>query len=146
MNPVLVRGDEMRLTQVLFNLLHNAAKYTEPGGRIDLTVEREGTEAVVHVRDTGMGIPRELLPRVFDTFTQGERSLDRSQGGLGLGLALVRGLVEMHGGSVHAASEGRGRGSQFTVRVPALPSHAVELPESSRPLPLPPRARSVGRW
>jgi len=119
--PVFLEADQTRLEQVLANLLNNAAKYTERGGRIRLSAEREGGEVVVRVRDAGIGIPADLLPRVFDLFTQAERSLDRSQGGLGIGLALVKSLVEMHGGRVEAHSEGPGRGSEFVVRLPALP-------------------------
>ncbi|MDQ2695971.1 MAG: response regulator [Pseudomonadota bacterium] len=118
--PVLVRADPARLTQVLVNLLHNAAKYTEPGGRIWLSGSRQGGEAVVSVRDTGIGIPAGFLPQVFELFTQASHSLARSQGGLGLGLTLVRRLVQMHGGSVQAFSGGEGRGSEFVVRLPAL--------------------------
>jgi CheY-like chemotaxis protein len=101
------------------NLLNNAAKYTDPDGRIDLTAVRVGAEAVVVVRDGGVGIAPELLPHIFDLFTQEGRSLSRSQGGLGIGLTLVKNLVEMHGGSVTARSEGLGRGSEFVVRLPA---------------------------
>ena len=111
--PLWLTADPVRLAQVLANLLNNAAKYTEEGGRIDLTVAREGGEAVFRVRDTGIGIAAEMLPRVFDLFTQVDRSLDRSQGGLGIGLTLVRRLVEMHGGTVQAFSDGPGRGSEF---------------------------------
>jgi PAS domain S-box-containing protein len=119
--PVWLEADPARLAQVLINLLNNAAKYTEEGGRIGLTAEREGSAVVLRVRDTGVGIPPEVLPHVFDLFTQEGRSQGRSQEGLGIGLALVRGLVEMHEGSVEATSPGVGRGSEFTVRVPALP-------------------------
>jgi PAS domain S-box-containing protein len=119
--PVRLEADPARLVQVLINLLNNAAKYTEQGGRIWLTAERKGSEVVLRVRDTGVGIPPDVLPHVFDLFTQEERSLGHSQGGLGIGLSLVRRLVEMHGGSVEATSLGVGRGSEFTVRVPALP-------------------------
>ncbi len=118
--PIQVRADVVRLAQVFTNLLNNAAKYTGEGGHVWLTVEREGDEAVVRVRDTGIGIPADLLSRVFDPFTQGESSADPSQLGLGLGLAVVRKLVEMHGGSVRAFSEGLGRGSEFVVRLPLL--------------------------
>ena len=99
------------------NLLTNAAKYTDLGGRVWLTVQQEGEEVVLRVQDTGVGIAPEILPRIFDLFTQGERSLDRSQGGLGIGLALVQRLVEMHGGTV-AASSVLGQGSEFVVRLP----------------------------
>lgn len=118
--PVRVEADPVRLAQVIGNLLNNAAKYTDEGGQITLTVGREGHEAVVRVRDTGAGLPPEMLPRVFDLFTQAESTLDRAQGGLGIGLTLVRSLVEMHGGSVQALSAGPGQGSEFVVRLPAL--------------------------
>jgi signal transduction histidine kinase len=120
--PLPVQADPTRMEQVLGNLVRNAAKYTEPGGRIDVSAASEGDEAVVRVRDNGIGIPPELLPRIFDLFIQGEQSLDRSGGGLGIGLTLVRRLVEMHGGRVEAHSEGAGKGSEFTVRVPLAPS------------------------
>ncbi|HYE35113.1 PAS domain S-box protein [Methylocaldum sp.] len=124
--PVQVEGDVTRLVQVVANLLNNAAKYTDAGGCIDLTVEIVPNEVLVRVRDNGMGIPGELLPHIFELFTQGSRSLDRSQGGLGLGLALVRRLIEMHGGRVEAQSAGSGRGAEFIVHLPriaAAPSH-----------------------
>jgi CheY-like chemotaxis protein len=101
-------------------LLNNAAKYTPERGQIYLTVERQGQEAVFRVRDTGSGIPREMLPHIFDLFTQVDHSLDRAQGGLGIGLTLVRRLVDMHQGSVQATSDGPGRGSEFVVRLPLL--------------------------
>src|SRR5262249_22197405 len=123
--PVPLSADAARIAQVLANLLNNAAKYTEPGGRIALRVERNGGEAIVRVRDNGIGIDPELLPRVFELFTQAERSLDRSQGGLGIGLTLVRRLVELHGGTVEAQSEGVGRGSEFTIRLPLAPPGPV---------------------
>jgi two-component system CheB/CheR fusion protein len=123
--PVLLRGDATRLEQVLCNLLTNAAKYTEPGGHIDLTVARDGTSIVLRVRDTGIGIAAELLPRIFDLFIQDDRSLARSQGGLGIGLTLVRKLVEMMGGTVTAQSAGCGKGSEFIVRLPCLPDPLV---------------------
>jgi signal transduction histidine kinase len=115
---VWVEGDAARLEQVLVNLLNNAAKYTLPGGRIDIAMSVQAGEAVVSVRDTGIGIEPQLLPRVFDLFTQAENSRYRSNGGLGVGLSLVRNLVEMHGGSVEVRSE-PGRGSEFIVRLPA---------------------------
>ena len=101
------------------NLLNNAAKYTDPGGQIALEAERQGDEAVIRVRDNGIGLGPEILPRVFDLFAQEARSLDRSQGGLGIGLTLVRSLVQLHGGSIRAESDGPGLGSRFTVRLPA---------------------------
>ncbi len=116
--PVSLDADAARMEQVLSNLLNNAAKYTEPEGRIELEAGCDSEEAFVRIKDTGIGIAPELLPRVFDLFTQEERSLDRSQGGLGIGLTLVRRLVQLHGGSVVATSGGVGRGSEFVIRLP----------------------------
>jgi PAS domain S-box-containing protein len=131
-----LEADPVRLGQVMANLLTNAAKYTEEGGRIGLTVEREGGAAVIRVRDNGVGIPRDKLASVFDVFTQVDRSLERSQGGLGVGLTLVKSLVEMHGGSVEAHSEGAGQGSEFIVRLPVLqteqPSEASKVEQTVR--------------
>src|SRR5206468_1971398 len=124
---LLLRGDFARVAQVLANLVNNAAKYTDRGGRISVTAAREGTEIVFRVRDTGVGIPKELLSSIFEPFTQIDRTLDRSRGGLGLGLTLVRRLVEMHGGRVLAQSEGPGLGSEFTVALPAAsPARVAE--------------------
>jgi len=125
--PLLLEADAVRLTQVFANLLNNAAKYTENGGSIWLKAERSGEEVIVSVRDNGIGISAEMLPRVFDLFTQSRRALGRAQGGLGIGLALSRSLVHLHGGQIEARSEGLGRGSEFTVRLPlgeAPSSHA----------------------
>ncbi len=119
--PVVVDADPMRLEQVVMNLLTNAAKYTPAGGTITVTVARSGDTAMIVVEDTGVGMTPDLTERVFDLFVQGERSLARSEGGLGIGLTLVQRLVEMHGGSIDAASDGPGRGSRFTVRLPAAP-------------------------
>lgn len=121
---VWLEADSVRLAQVFANLLNNAAKYNERGGRIWISARREGDQAVVRVRDSGVGIERDLLPRVFDLFTQADRSAERSQGGLGIGLTLVRSLVEMHGGSVKAHSDGPGKGSEFVVTLPAMPPQA----------------------
>jgi PAS domain S-box-containing protein len=115
-----VVGDPARLAQVFGNLLNNAAKYTEEQGRIALSAERQAEQAVIKVRDSGVGIPADLLPRVFDLFTQAEGTLERAQGGLGIGLALVKSLVALHGGSVEAHSAGPGQGSEFVVRLPVL--------------------------
>ena len=115
-----VDGDKTRLVQVLANILHNAAKFTAPGGRIGLRVAREGSHATIAVTDTGIGIPAETLPRVFDLFTRCHSDADRGQGGLGIGLALVRRLTEMHGGTVGAHSDGPDRGTTLTVRLPVL--------------------------
>ncbi len=125
--PILLHADSARLEQVVVNLLANAAKYTEEGGHVWLNVEREGDACVLRVRDTGVGITPELLPCVFDLFTQAERSLDRSQGGLGIGLALVQRLTELHGGKVEASSV-LGEGSEFVVRLPVEPICAPPLP------------------
>jgi len=116
--PLCVEGDAARLEQVVVNLLTNAAKYTERGGRIWLEAARDGDHALLRVRDTGAGIPPAMLARVFDLFVQAERTLDRSQGGLGIGLTLVRSLVEMHGGTVRAFSDGADQGSEFVLRLP----------------------------
>lgn len=118
--PVEVDADPVRLAQVVANLLHNAAKYTEIGGRIQVRVAREGDQAVIRVADTGVGIPADMLDRVFDLFAQSDRSLDRAEGGLGIGLTLARRIVEMHDGEISAESAGPGRGSTFTVRLAAL--------------------------
>jgi CheY-like chemotaxis protein len=131
--PVWMEGDPTRLEQVLTNLLNNAAKYTDPGGRIALVLERHGNEAALTVRDTGIGIDPALLPHVFDLFTQGDRSTERAQGGLGIGLTVVRKLVELHGGSVACHSGGPGQGTEFLVRLP-LPAHALPN-ETDRPAP-----------
>jgi len=118
--PVYVDGDRTRLAQVFANLLNNSAKYTPQGGRISLLVERHGSDVVVTVKDNGVGIAADMLPKVFEMFTQVDHSLERSQGGLGIGLSLVRGLVEMHGGRVEVHSEGDGKGSEFIVRLSVL--------------------------
>jgi PAS domain S-box-containing protein len=116
--PIVIDADLTRLTQVLWNLLSNAAKYMSRGGRIDLRVETHGSEVVVSVKDNGIGLPADKLPTIFGMFSQVESSLSRSQGGLGIGLYLVKRLVEMHGGSVEVRSEGLGKGSEFSVRLP----------------------------
>src|SRR5262249_55060782 len=115
--------DAGRIEQVLANLLGNAIKYTDPGGRIQVSLECQALPAApgtvaIRVRDTGIGMPPELLPTAFDLYRQAESALTRSQGGLGVGLALVRGIVEMHGGTVAVSSEGPGRGSEFAVTLP----------------------------
>jgi CheY-like chemotaxis protein len=130
-DPIYLEADPIRLAQVFSNLLNNAAKYTQPGGRIRLAVEREGPDAVVTVTDTGIGIPADKLDSVFDMFTQVDRSLEPSQSGLGLGLTLAKRLVEMHDGAIEAYSEGPARGSRFTVRLPVLdnvPQAAAGVP------------------
>ncbi|HVL69789.1 MAG TPA: response regulator [Vicinamibacterales bacterium] len=127
--PVPLLGDSTRLEQVFVNLLTNAIKFTPPGGRITLEAEREQGEAVVRVRDTGIGIDAGILPRIFDLFVQGDTSLDRSRSGLGIGLSLVRQIVTLHGGQVTAASDGPGRGAEFVVRLPV--SRHVPAPGAS---------------
>lgn len=118
--PLMIDGDKVRLAQVISNLLINAAKYTPPGGRIELTIRRVDHTAVIQVRDNGVGIPPKMLTKVFDLFTQVDTSHTRSHGGLGIGLTLVKTLVEMHDGTIKAHSEGPGFGSEFVVRLPLL--------------------------
>ena len=139
--PQWVEGDRIRLAQVFTNLLNNAAKYTENGGKITLSVTLEDACVVTKVQDTGIGIPAEILPRIFDPFIQAERSIDHSQGGLGIGLTLVRRLVEMHKGVVTVSSAGIGQGSEFTVRLPlskvspdteSPPTESTSLPSKLR--------------
>ena len=127
-DPVHLDADAIRLVQVFMNLLTNAAKYTPPGGRITLTAERDGAEVVVRVADTGVGIAPDHMPRLFEMFYQTEEVRQRSKEGLGIGLALVRHLVRLHGGTVAAESAGLGEGSVFTVRLPLAPEHAVAAP------------------
>ena len=117
---IYVNADPVRLTQIFGNLLNNSCKYTPPGGRISVTAEREGNEAVVTVADTGIGIPPDKLSSIFEMFTQIDGSIERSHGGLGIGLTLVKRLVEMHGGSIEARSAGEGKGSEFIVRLPVM--------------------------
>jgi PAS domain S-box-containing protein len=138
--PIQVKGDSARLAQVAANLLNNAAKYTDEGGQIWLTLESENHCAVLRVRDTGVGLPQEMREEVFGLFTQVDRSSDRAQGGLGIGLTLVRRLVEMHGGRVEAFSEGPGQGSEFVVWLPILAE--APAPEPSRSAS---RSQPVGR-
>ncbi|MBC7454664.1 MAG: response regulator [Massilia sp.] len=129
-DSAMVHGDGTRLVQIVTNLLNNAAKYTAPGGDIGITLDARGDTVVLAVRDNGIGIDAALLPHVFDLFIQGERSSDRAQGGLGLGLALVRSLAERHGGAVQARSGGRGQGSEFEVTLP-LAEPQARAPEAS---------------
>ena len=118
--PVLLDADPIRMAQVFSNLLNNAAKYSEEGGHIALTAEMQGEEVLVRVTDRGIGIPAEHLPRIFEMFAQVDTTFDRSQGGLGIGLSLVKGLVGMHGGRIDAHSDGPGKGSEFVVRLPVV--------------------------
>jgi PAS domain S-box-containing protein len=133
--PIFLDADAVRLTQVFANLLNNAAKYTDRGGRIALSADRVGEHIVVSVKDTGVGIPANLLPTVFDMFTQVDRSIHRSSGGLGLGLTLVKHLTELHGGTVSASSRGEGRGSEFVVRLPFALDAGREAPSSAQESP-----------
>jgi signal transduction histidine kinase/CheY-like chemotaxis protein len=138
-----IEADPLRLSQVLSNLLTNAAKYTDPGGSIDLTAQEEEGEVVIRVADSGIGISAEAMPRIFEMFSQVRSAMARSVGGLGIGLALSRGLVELHGGSIAVHSDGPGRGSQFTIRLPTGAAASQADAASSRPAqrPLVPRCR-----
>ncbi|MFT3767589.1 MAG: ATP-binding protein [Minicystis sp.] len=139
LTPLIIEGDAGRLAQIVGNLLNNAAKYTERGGRITLSAERNGDLAILRVRDDGVGIAPDMLSRLFEMFTQEERSVDRALGGLGLGLAIVRGLVELHAGDVSVQSEGIGRGSEFLVRLPlalaATPDGSADAAPAGSPVP-----------
>jgi signal transduction histidine kinase/PAS domain-containing protein/ActR/RegA family two-component response regulator len=137
---LVVEADAERLAQVVGNLVTNAAKYTEPGGRIVVRGAREGDEIVLSVRDTGLGIAPEVLPKIFDVFVQAPQALDRSEGGLGLGLPIVRSLVELHGGTVSAHSDGAGKGSAFVLRLPA----STQQPIAAAPEVVPERASADG--
>jgi PAS domain S-box-containing protein len=129
--PLWVEADPTRLVQIVANLLNNAAKYTESGGRIGISVERKDGAIVLRVTDSGSGIDPDLLPRVFDLFVQADPTLARTHGGLGIGLTLVRRLVELHGGQVAAQSDGRQKGSEFVVRLPAIPAANAEAPPAA---------------
>src|SRR6202043_3459990 len=122
LRPIFLDADLTRLAQVFSNLLTNSAKYTEHGGHIWLSAAGGNGKVFVSVRDDGIGVPAEALPSIFDMFSQVDRSIERSAGGLGIGLALVKGLVEMHGGAVTVESDGEGKGSTFTVKLPVLES------------------------
>nr|WP_267876711.1 ATP-binding protein [Massilia genomosp. 1] len=133
LEPAWVDGDPTRLEQIATNLIDNALKYTPPGGTIDIAVSDHDDEIVLEVRDTGVGISAELLPHVFDVFVQGSITLDRAQGGLGIGLALVRRLVELHGGKVSAHSDGASAGSTFVIRLPRAAPVAVAVAADAAP-------------
>lgn len=137
---IMLDVDPTRLSQVLSNILNNAAKYTEPGGRIELSVVRQDAAVVIRVKDNGVGIRADMLQQIFDLFTQEERSIERSRGGLGIGLTLARRLVVLHGGELEAHSEGPGRGSEFTIRLPAAADGLVRSPHNS---PVTPAAQSL---
>jgi CheY-like chemotaxis protein/two-component sensor histidine kinase len=130
-DPIWLDADPTRLVQIIGNLLNNAAKFSERSGRIWLTVERDDGEAVLRVRDEGAGIPADLLPHVFDLFVQGDRTLERTRGGLGIGLTVVRKLVELHGGTISVQSDGAGKGSELTVRLPITRAAEQGAPGSS---------------
>jgi signal transduction histidine kinase len=140
-HPVELGADRTRVAQVLSNLLHNAAKYTEPNGDISLTAATEGEEIVISVRDSGIGIEPEMLTKIFDMFMQVDRSFERSQGGLGIGLTLAQRLVELHGGRLEARSEGLGKGAEFTVRLPITRMEKA----AAGPAPLPAQAEAGRR-
>src|SRR6202008_1217247 len=127
--PVRFTADPLRVAQVLSNLLTNAAKYTDPEGQIRLSARSEGDDVVIRVKDSGIGISATALPRVFNMFSQVHSTTDRSEGGLGIGLALAQGLIELHGGTIEANSEGLGCGSEFTVRLPRR--SGVERPQNA---------------
>jgi PAS domain S-box-containing protein len=137
--PVWIDGDAVRLEQVLANIVTNAVKYTPSGGQIRVVLRADGNDAIFSVEDTGVGISPRLLPFIFDLYVQAERTLDRAEGGLGIGLALVRRLVELHGGTIEASSEGEGRGSRFTVRLKQIPSTSkpsvISVPPERRARP-----------
>ena len=140
--PILLYGDTVRLSQVFANLLNNAAKYTDRGGQVWINAKQEKNEVVVSIRDTGIGIPAPMLPKVFDMFMQADRSTHRSQGGLGIGLTLVKRLVELHDGSISVRSDGPGQGSEFIVRLPVAavqPERTTKPPVSQRTASLPQR-------
>jgi PAS domain S-box-containing protein len=134
--PLWLEGDPVRLAQILSNVLNNAAKYTEPGGRIALVVERRDDMAVIRISDTGIGIARDALPRMFEMFSRGSSTTARGQGGLGIGLALARRLAEMHGGTITASSEGVGKGSQFEVRLPLAADQGAPQPAPRTEAPI----------
>jgi CheY-like chemotaxis protein len=135
--PMYVNGDPARLAQVVGNLLTNACKFSCKGGRVSLSAEREGEEAVVRVRDNGIGIAADQLARIFDMFVQVDTSVERSVGGLGIGLTLVKNLVELHGGSIKAESLGSGKGSTFTVRLPLASDGAKRLEPTAEDIAAP---------
>jgi signal transduction histidine kinase len=144
--PIRVDADKTRLEQSIVNLLLNAVKFTSEGRRIKITVERTDVDALVAIRDNGIGIAPEMLSSIFDLFTQADRSLDRAQGGLGIGLFICKRLVDLHGGAISVASEGHGRGAVFTIQLPLLhqPDREILAPETTAPLP-PSEARSAKR-
>ena len=139
--PLWLQGDPMRLAQALGNILDNAGKFIPKGGRVTVRLETDGRQAVITLRDNGIGIEPEVLPHIFETFTQGHQPLDRSQGGLGLGLSVARELLELHGGQIQAASEGPGKGAEFTLRLPC----EEELPEPAQGAEPAPSGKEIRR-
>ncbi len=140
-HPVILNADPMRLAQVLSNLLNNAAKYSEPGATVSFTAQLRPQEVEISVKDSGMGIPAETLPHVFDMFSQGDKHLGHSQGGLGIGLTLVKRLIELHGGVVEARSGGAAQGSEFTIRLPLASAGRIPAPE---PVDITPNTAAAG--
>ncbi len=139
-NVITLEADPVRLAQIISNLLNNAAKYTEPGGQIWLSAQSDSSEVIISVRDNGVGIPAEMLPRVFDLFEQGDPTLKRTHGGLGIGLTLAKNLVQIHGGTIEAHSEGPGKGSEFIVRLPRMATTVTTL---AAPSPQPPMVTTL---
>jgi len=137
--PIRILGDLTRLVQVFSNILSNAAKYTPVGGHIRVSAQQLGSSVELRVRDNGVGIAPDLLPRVFDLFSQADQTLERAEGGLGIGLALVQRIVLLHGGEVQAFSEGTGAGSEFVVKLPVLADEVVESKMTEAPVPVPSR-------
>ncbi|HSD11670.1 MAG TPA: ATP-binding protein, partial [Candidatus Binatia bacterium] len=142
-DSIRVEADPARLEQVFVNLLSNAAKYTDAGGRIDVTSERQGEDVAVRVRDTGIGIAPDMLPRIWDPFTRGDLGVDRAQGGLGLGLTIARRLVDLHDGRIEAHSQGFGRGAEFVVTLPVSPAATEEAGQTAPAGLLQPRSARV---
>src|SRR5262249_29845927 len=143
--PVYVNADSARLTQVLANILNNAAKYTVRNGTIAISLEKSDGQAVVRIRDNGPGIPAAMLEKIFEPFVQVNRTVDSSQGGLGIGLTLARQLVKLHGGEIKALSDGVGKGSEFVVMLPILAVIPPALPQEHGEQTLHDRARGASR-
>lgn len=132
-NPIYIDADLTRISQIILNVLNNAAKYTPPGGNISLTARKEGEKALVAVRDSGICIPREMLPKVFDLFSQLENAAEQARSGLGIGLSVAKELTEMHGGTISASSEGQGKGSEFVIEFPLAAEQSPIINNSAKP-------------